>query len=355
MAYAVLTFEQIRANLLRDLANLRPELDVGPDSDYFVRATSVASAVEGLYQHQQWIARQIFPDTADAEYLELHAALRGLKLKPAVPAGGTVLGTGIADTVILTGLTFTLTDGRQYVSTAQATVPLDGQVSIPMQALIAGEAGNAATGTSGTFLQTPAGLDSTGIIDEMVGGTEREKYSELLERLLELIRRPPAGGNKYDYRRWAMEVPGVSNAYVYPLRRGLGTVDVALVSAGGLPSGQTIQAAQDHIDDVRPVTAKNTLVFAPDILLVDIVVRVRRSGISLAVAASAIQNALAAQFDQVAPGQSWIRSKSEAVISAVRGIEDRHIESPVDNVVPVVDGETVQWLRLGVVTVLDMQ
>ena len=53
-------FETIRGALLRDLQNLRADADVGPDSDFFVRASSVASAVEGLYQHQSWIARQIF-------------------------------------------------------------------------------------------------------------------------------------------------------------------------------------------------------------------------------------------------------------------------------------------------------
>lgn len=77
-----------------------------------------------------------------------------------------------------------------------------------------------------------------------------------MDRLLDIIRRAPAGGNKYDYRRWAMSVDGVTAAYVYPLRRGLGTVDVVITSADGLPSAEIIAATQAYIDDVRPVTAK---------------------------------------------------------------------------------------------------
>lgn len=77
-----------------------------------------------------------------------------------------------------------------------------------------------------------------------------------MARLLDLIRRPPAGGNKYDYRRWALEVDGVTAAYVYPLRRGLGMVDIVITSAAGLPSAEIIAATQAHIDDQRPVTAK---------------------------------------------------------------------------------------------------
>ncbi|WP_337050269.1 baseplate J/gp47 family protein, partial [Serratia fonticola] len=74
-------------------------------------------------------------------------------------------------------------------------------------------------------------------------GTDDESDKSLLARLLELIRRPPAGGNKYDYHRWAMDVPGVTAAYVYPLRRGLGTVDVVITSGNDLPSPATVAAA----------------------------------------------------------------------------------------------------------------
>ena len=58
---------QIRTDILRDIKNLLQLSDdtLGPDSDWYIRASSVASVAEGLYQHQGWIVRQIFPDTAD--------------------------------------------------------------------------------------------------------------------------------------------------------------------------------------------------------------------------------------------------------------------------------------------------
>lgn len=357
MPYSVPDFASIRTDLLRDLANQRPELDLGPDSDYFVRATSVASVAEGIYKHQQWITRQIFPDTADAEYLELHAATRSLKLKSATAAAGGsgIVATGVAGEPLPAGLTFTLNDdGRQYMSTAAVVIDGLGQVNIPARALIAGAAGNAAPGTSGTFVNAPAVLDSTAVIGEMVGGVDRELHESLLIRLLELIRRPPAGGNKYDYRRWALEVPGVEKAYVYPLRRGLGTVDVAITTANALPSPETVVAAQEHIDDVRPVTAKNSLVFAPEEVFLDLDIEVHLVGVTLVAATPLIEAALAAQFNQIAPAETWTRSKSEAIISAVLGVEDRRILAPVDNVVPTIDGTVVQWLRLGAVTVTAM-
>ncbi|ENZ9960254.1 baseplate J/gp47 family protein, partial [Salmonella enterica] len=89
MAYLTPAAEKIRADLLRDLKNQLPDADTGPDSDYYVRASSVASVAEGLYQHQAWVVRQIFPDTADSDYLLLHARTRGLQKKPPTTAKGT--------------------------------------------------------------------------------------------------------------------------------------------------------------------------------------------------------------------------------------------------------------------------
>ncbi|WP_230397170.1 baseplate J/gp47 family protein [Pasteurella multocida] len=105
-------------------------------------------------------------------------------------------------------------------------------------------------------MSAPVGVQTDVTLSNVVGGTDAESDTSLLERLLELIRRPPAGGNRYDYRNWALSVDGVDAAYVYPLRRGLGTVDIAITSNNDLPSSETIERCQAFIDEVRPVTAK---------------------------------------------------------------------------------------------------
>lgn len=82
--------------------------------------------------------------------------------------------------------------------------------------------------------------------------------------MLERIRRPAAGGNKYDYKAWALDVDGgVEAAFVYPLRRGLGTVDIAITSNNDLPSDETVRQAQLILMVVRPVTAKGSFVIKP--------------------------------------------------------------------------------------------
>ncbi|WP_175857031.1 baseplate J/gp47 family protein [Burkholderia anthina] len=354
MPATVLTADQVRDNLLRDIKNLQPEADVGEDSDYFVRASSVGSAVEGLYQHQLWITKQIFPDTADLEYLILHARLRGIDRKPAVSASGTILLAGQAGESVPSGLVAKYKDGTSYVTTSGGDFDVNGQLTVDARAEVAGVGGNRDAGDTLTLTIPPIGVNATVSVVKMLGGTDIESPESLLARLLQRMRRAPAGGNKYDYWQWAMEVPGVTAAYVYPLRRGLGTVDVVIASNGGMPSDETIRAAQAHIDDQRPVTAKNSLVIGPSIRTYDVVAEVALDGISMDTATSLVTSALAAYDAIISPGDRVIKSRIEAVISDVSGISDRNVIEPAANIVPDVDASRVEWFRLGSVQLRSM-
>ncbi|HHP2613059.1 TPA: baseplate J/gp47 family protein [Enterobacter roggenkampii] len=343
---------QIRTDMLRDIKNLLqlPDDKLGPDSDWYVRASSVASVAEGLYQHQGWIVRQIFPDTADAEFLYLHARLRGLTKKAANNASGSATFTGEPGAIAAAGLVFKR-DSVSWTTTEDITIGPDAKASVNVVSSLAGTEGNTTSVISATLTTTPDGFDSTVTVGLMTGGTDEESDAELLARLLEIIRRPPAGGNKYDYKRWALEVSGVSAAYVYPLRRGLGTVDVVVTSAGGLPSQDVINRTQAHIDDVRPVTAKNTMVIIPAIQTFNVLVRVSLDGITLADARTAIKVALQDDDLRREPGVAFIRSQAGTLISLIPGITDYNIVTPAANISPAIDESKVEWLRLGNVEV----
>jgi len=133
-------FDTLFNAILTDYRNQFPEADLSKGSLIFIKSACLASALWGLYKYQDWIAAQIFPDTADVDNMEHHAWVRGLSRR-------------------------------------------------------------------------------SGETDE-----------ELLARLLEYIRRPPAGGNKYDYIKWALTIDNVAAAYCFPLGQGLGTVDVVIVA-----------------------------------------------------------------------------------------------------------------------------
>jgi hypothetical protein len=55
-------------------------------------------------------------------------------------------------------------------------------------------------------------------------------------------------------------------------------VDIIITSAAGLPSAATLAAVQAHIDALRPVTARHSLVAAPTVRLVDVDLQLARPG-----------------------------------------------------------------------------
>lgn len=341
------TFDEIRTAILRDTLSLDPTANTRPDSDHFVHASRLAACATGQYAHQAWIVRQIFPDTADTAYLERHAALRGITRKSATHARGTVILSGISGSLVPSGLRLKQGE-RFYRTTGDATVEPSGTVQVPIVADDVGTAHNVFQAAA-QLMAAPAGVSSDGEMTAQ-GGTDAENDASLLSRLLERIRRPPAGGNRYDYKNWALEVEGVTSAYVYPLRRGLGTVDVAITSANGIPSDEIVAKTQAYIDEMRPVTAKNVQVFAPDVRNIDVMVQVKLNGIGLEEAQARIQAALSAYFIDLAVGEDVIVSQLETVISNLEGIADRKLLMPEVNQKADVLSK-IEWLRLGRVEV----
>lgn len=163
MAFIDKDFDQILNEMLTDYQNQFPGIDVSQGSLVFIKSACTASAIWGLYKGMEYLARQVFPDTADAVHMEHHAWVRGLTR------------------------------------------------------------------------------------------TENETDAALLNRLLNRIRKPPAGGNKNDYEQWALSIDNVAAAYCYPIPSGPGTVDLVIL-ANVTNTGNEIPS--DHAD----LTGTNTSV-----------------------------------------------------------------------------------------------
>ena len=201
-----LNFEQIRANYLRDLQNQNPAAHVHAGSDNHVRATAIAAVGEGQYQHQEWILRQAFADTADSAYLEKHAAKYGIYRKAATFAGGKVRVRGAVGAAVPVGQQINV--GEQvYLTASAAAIGASGSVDVAVIAAVAGSRQNQTAQTAAVLQSVPAGIDRAAVLLEMVGGTDTESDESLLARYEERLRRPAAGGNQYDFRNWCLEVP----------------------------------------------------------------------------------------------------------------------------------------------------
>ena len=68
----------------------RTGMEVDQGCDLAVRLYAAAAQIYALYLQADWVARQAFPQTAEGDYLDLHAHLRGLERKQASHAAGTL-------------------------------------------------------------------------------------------------------------------------------------------------------------------------------------------------------------------------------------------------------------------------
>lgn len=309
------TLSELKARIQADMIS-RLELTGGivRRSVVGVLSTVFAGCSHILHGHLDWISKQVLPDTAEGEYLEdHHARLYGITRKAAEKASGSLIFTGDAGAVVPAGTTVKRADGMLYITTE------DGLASVPVTAQEAGSIGNTDAGAVMSLISPISGVKNSATVaaEGITNGSDAESDDELRERVLQRIQNPPMGGSDTDYIRWALEVPGVTRAWTFPLWMGLGTVGLTFVRDNDddfIPDSAEVSAVQDYIDaSRRPVTAE-VVVFAPTPKTVDITMAVYPSTEAVK---TAVNNELESFFlRESEPGATLHLSRLSEAISA---------------------------------------
>lgn len=236
-----------------------------------LRVTSdvLAGLAHEHFGFQQYIAENVDPVTAQGEWLERWCLRYGLVRKGAGPAEGSVRFAGVNGIVIPEGTQLRRSDGREFATVAVATIAA-GEAVVPVAALVGGTDGNTEAGAELNTLEALPGVNALAVVGAggLIGGEDQEDDEAYRSRLLLRIRQPPHGGSRTDYEQWALEVPGVTRAWVYPREMGAGSVTIRFMMdetrENGIPNGVDGPAQADytldvlevwnHIDAVRPVT-----------------------------------------------------------------------------------------------------
>lgn len=293
-----------------------------------------AAATSGLYGFLDWIWRQVFPDTAEAEQLARWAAIWGIARKAAVAATGDVTLAGVNGSIVPIDTALLRSDGAEYRTLAAATIA-GGTAVVAVAASEPGLAGNAAAAQKLTFASPVAGVNAIATVagDGLAAGADEEDDDSLRARLLARIRRPPHGGNAADYERWALEVSGVTRAWVYPQHLGAGTVSVFFVMDGRediMPLEADLAAVADHIAPLRPVTAAVS-VLAPIAFSVDLAIKAVPPTVEVEAAIAAeISDLLAREAE---PGGTVLISHIREAISVAAGELDHTVLIPGGNII----------------------
>lgn len=335
MPFARPTLSELINRTLADTTSRLSADELLRRADAEVLARVLAGAAHGLYGYIDWLSRQILPDTSESEWLERHASLwLSEGRKPAAAATGAVSFTGVSGSVVPSGTVLRTAAGVQVATVADVTLS-GGAGSAAAEAVEAGAAGNLIAGTPLSLVSPIAGVQSTALVAAggITGGADIEDDEALRARVIDRIQQPPQGGCAYDYVAWALQVEGVTRAWVYPQELGLGTVTVRFVrddDASLIPDAGEVATVQAHIDALRPVTAQVTVV-APVAVPLDITIT------GLVPDTAAVRAAIQAEVTdllrrEAVPGGTILISRLREAISIAAGESDHVLTSPTANI-----------------------
>jgi uncharacterized phage protein gp47/JayE len=322
---------RVRSDLLARLSTA----DILRRADYEVYARVLAGIAHGLYGFLGWVADQLFPDTAESEYLDRWGSIWGVSRKPAAVATGSAIFTIQTGAVIPSGTLLQALDGVQYQTTSAATVS-GATATAPVSAVVAAAAGNREAGQTLTLVSPIAGVQPAALASALSGGADIETDDALRARLLTRIRQLPQGGSAADFVTWALEVPGVTRAWCTAGETGPGSVTVRFVrddDASLIPDAGEVATVQAYIDLRRPVTAA-LAVAAPVAVPIDFTVHAvpDTTDVRAAIAAELADLLLR----EASPGGTLLLTHIRAAISAATGEIDHGLTVPSANIVSAV-------------------
>lgn len=327
------------------LTDYRNAFGTAPDRLLFLKSVCLASALWGIYKNHQDIAKQIFPDTGDAESLAHHAWIHGLtKLVGETDAG--LLSR------LLSRLRRPAAGGNRYdyeawakeVEIAAATLnnPTSAMLSsfgvdsFDATHCIDEETGTVAwltdTSTPGAYVAVDAGASkarhyvavrlylsaaagaavysvqysddgaswtsaATGFAPSAAGWNETIWSSVGVHRYWRLyVTNTPGAGPGVTEMEWHTGIESVADAVCYPCALGPGTVDVVLVGSvsPGVASDALVGAALLHIEDLRPVTANETRVLSAAVVTQNVEMIVYGTAVDAEAVAAEVESYLAA-------------------------------------------------------------
>lgn len=283
------------------------------------------------------VIKLIWPMTAYGVWLDYHAQARGISRRPATAASGNLQVTVNAGTTIPIGSQFSTasTDAQPsvvYSSTEPAFSADGGTLTIPVVCLQTGPIGNVIENTVIFKVSQISGITAVTNPEPMTGGTDVESDDDLRERVIEIdqSRNVSYVGSVADYRRWALEVPGVGSVTVIPASDTSGLVTIVVTDSNGDPANETLRnEIYDHImapdDPNQRLTAPNVQlsVIAPTTITLSITATVELSeGYTISAVKTDFIAAVQSYLDAARADGEIKRSKISDILGSISGVYD---------------------------------
>ena len=304
------------------------------ESDQMIRLRVLAGEIYQERAYAEYILRQMFPSTAAGEYLDMHAAQRGLSRKAAAKARGTVKffpSQEEHDNILIPAGTVVCTepDMHRYKTDDDVTLASDAaSVSVSITAVAAGAEYNARGGTVTVIVTPVLGIGRVYNGSLVIGGTDRESDEELRARVIDSYVNISNGSNAAYYQSLALSVSGVRFASVVGCARGAGTVNVYVFGDGELVTTSQLNRVQTLLNEERELCV-DVRACHPEAVDVNLYIRLKvQPGYDFNTVASQVQAAVTGYINTLGIGRDVLLSDVGEVIRHIKGVKDyRFLES----------------------------
>lgn len=301
--------------------------------DMYIRLYALAEQLYSLWVQADWLKKQSFPQTAEGEYLDYHAQMRGLQRLEATKATGelrfSVPSAAASELSVPAGTVCRTQAGIEFETDEDAVVAAgETYCDVAATSMSAGSSGNVPAGSVIVMTQAPVGISSCVNTESFSGGSDVEADEELRERVIGSYKRLPNGANAAYYEMQVLDTDGVDAVAVLPKHRGVGTVDVIFSTADGVPSVSMIERLQSILDEKREMCV-DVLVRAPQEVSVDVGIGISvTDGYGFEAVASNARAALTEYFSGGLLGTDILLAKLGSIVFEVEGVANYSISSP---------------------------
>lgn len=245
--------------LNRMLGKVPNDLDRSEGSFLYDANSAISSELEESYKLLDDALEKAFAITSYGIFLDMRAAEIGVFRKQGTKARGEVTFIGQDGIKILQHIIVQTEGGLQFKTEKDIEI-VNGIATVPIEAVKVGKEYNL---PSETINQLPIQITGvTSVINKYPteGGTDIEDDESLRKRLFYKVQLPATSGNIYHYKQWALEIPGVGDALVFPTWNGPGTVKVVIVDSNkARPSETIIKEVMENIENNKPIGAQVTV------------------------------------------------------------------------------------------------
>lgn len=249
--------EEIKNKIYNQFYSRLKPLENTPKNDLIKVISEVESGIyHSLLGDIDFLKKQIFPDTAEKDYLRAHWSDRVPPLYPAT-ASGTIEIKGTAGVSIPSGSIWKSAQGKTYFTTASSIIGADGTVEAEVQAENMGVDSNLSSGSKLTLSSNLiAYVESEATVKkDIAGGTDGESDENYLVRVMNYYT-ASANGHKGDFVSWALESSSeVTKAWEFKNFNRFGALIITVLGGNnqsGFVKVSNTARVQEYIEKLAP-------------------------------------------------------------------------------------------------------